>query len=95
MFLRRWLPEIAVFLLTIFIIVNLKGWWNSGPSVTKVTWTPNACQVSPKAPLRIMAMGDAVAEGVGSSDDNGYRMILYNHLKTDCSRRKVEFVGKT
>ncbi|KAK4495430.1 hypothetical protein PRZ48_013761 [Zasmidium cellare] len=40
-----------------------------------------------------MAFGDAIAEGYGSIDYNGYRMVLYNHLKTDCGRRKVEFVG--
>lgn len=95
MVLRRWGPYIGGIVFAIYLISTLMNWFGSGSSEGKIiTLKPNGCQVSPRAPLRIMAIGDSITEGSGSSDHNGYRMVLYEHLKTDCGSRKIEFVGK-
>ncbi|MFJ9736508.1 FG-GAP-like repeat-containing protein [Streptomyces sp. NPDC101166] len=44
-----------------------------------------------RTPLRVMPLGDSITYGVESSDGNGYRDELYDHLKNSAS--SVDFVG--
>lgn len=98
MFPRRYLPYA---LATILLVVLFYGYnrdhhgkqLQPAPAPKKES-SAHACAVSPETPLKIVPCGDSITEGEGSSDYNGYRLFLYQHLMADCAERSVEFVGE-
>ncbi|QNP68071.1 RICIN domain-containing protein [Streptomyces roseirectus] len=65
------------------------------PLVTLVTAALGVAAVpasaAPTTPLRVMPLGDSITWGVGSSDGNGYRGLLWDKLMAD--GHPLDFVG--
>ncbi|KAF2168985.1 carbohydrate esterase family 3 protein [Zasmidium cellare ATCC 36951] len=95
MILRRYGPYavFAVLVVVLFYGYTTRELQPLAAEAGQQTTNAHACVVSPRTPLKIVPTGDSITEGEGSSDYNGYRLFLYQHLMEDCADRSVEFVG--